>query len=78
MSFKFRLGLCWLMTVCVAGATFSLVLGGVPSETVGRLRMGGFLAFMVLLTGYNWSVLTFTATNDDVGKKVELPGSDSF
>ena len=56
MTLRFRLVLCWLMTVSAAAAAVGAVMA-TSSTTSQRSRIAASLAFMIIFTGWHWSML---------------------
>jgi len=56
VTLRFRLVLCWLMTVSVAAAAVGAVMA-TSSTTSQRSRIAASLAFMIIFTGWHWSML---------------------
>lgn len=57
MTLKFRTSLCWLMTASVAVQAVGAVMGTSPT-TGHRAFVAVSLAFMVVLSGWFWSMLS--------------------
>ena len=56
MTLRFRLVLCWLMTFCVAAAAVGAVMA-TSSSSSQRSGIAASLAFMIIFTGWHWSML---------------------
>lgn len=56
MTLRIRLVLCWLMTVGVAAAAVGAVMAA-SSTSSHRSGIAATLAFMIILTGWIWSIL---------------------
>ena len=56
MTLKFRIAVCWIMTISLAAASVGAVMGTFSSRA-HQMQIAAGLAFMVILNGWHWWLL---------------------